>query len=90
MNLKTVSQKIRDKYDLMDDDSARIESLEFYKRIIEDIVGSALMDISYDEVMEYIIADFGYDELIINVAMNSLSACTRDVINEATNWRDNQ
>ena len=88
--MKSITEKIRSKYDLMDDHGARVESLEFYQRIIEDIINRPVVAMRYEKNVEHIIADIGWDELVINVAMSSLSACTRDVIRQATNWRDNQ
>ena len=85
--MKSITEQIRAKYDLMDDHSARIESLEFYQRIIEDIAIHPVLSMKYESEHELITADLGWTKIIINVAMDSLRSCTIDVISQTNNWK---
>lgn len=62
---------------------AREESAEFYQRIIEDMTSLEVATIYYDrnkEKFKFVFKERYAGDLEINVELDSLQACTRDVI----------
>lgn len=64
---------------------AREESIDFYQRIVEDLTGIDVTTIRYDrkrEVFQFVFRESYAKDLEINVALDSLSTCTRDLIRQ--------
>ncbi len=62
---------------------AREASAEFYQRIIEDVTGLEVSTIYYDrnkENFKFVFKERYAGDLEIDVELDSLQACTRDVI----------
>lgn len=61
---------------------ARLESLPFFTRLVEDLTFSEVMDYHYyeeAEVLVFLLAN--YDKVLrINIYGDSLQACTRDIV----------
>lgn len=89
----SISKNIESDFDYYDIESPRLMSLRFYQRIIEDLTGHDVVSIAYNPVEECIIAVFTnlyLPRLIINVAGDSLQACTCDVIKQTQSWIERQ
>lgn len=89
----SISENIELSYDLFDIEIPRTASINFYQRIIEDLTGYDVLSIVYNQDQECIIAVFTnlyLPRLIINVAGDSLPACTRDVIRQTQLWIERQ
>lgn len=71
------------------DDRERTERLPYWKQIIEDLTGYEIAKLFYDnrtETVQTIWADAYREKLVINIRMDSLRACTRDVIRQTYSW----
>lgn len=71
------------------DDRERMEKLPFWQQIIEDLTGYKISKLFYDneyELIEVIWQDKYRERLVINVHMDSLRACTHDVIRQTYKW----
>lgn len=71
------------------DDRERRARLPYWKQIIEDLTGFEIMDLTYNSDREYLEvfwADQHREKLFINIHMDSLRACTYDVIMQTNNW----
>lgn len=71
------------------DDLERTERLPFWKQIIEDLTGYEIAKLFYDdeyELIEVIWQDEYREKLVINIRMDSLRACTHDVIRQTYDW----
>ena len=81
----SISKAIENKYFSYIEDGhhkARIESLPFFTRLVEDLTFSDVMDYHYyeeAEVLVFLLAN--YDKVLrINIYGDSLQACTRDIV----------
>lgn len=71
------------------DDLERTERLPFWRQIIEDLTGYEILHLSYNnkfEFLEVIWAEAYREKLVINIRMDSLRACTHDVIRQTYSW----
>lgn len=71
------------------DDIERTERLPYWKQIIEDLTGYEIAELFYDnrtETVKTIWADAYREKLVINIRMDSLRACTHDVIRQTYSW----
>jgi hypothetical protein len=71
------------------DDRERNERLPYWKQIIEDLTGYEIFHLSYNnkfEFLEVIWAEAYREKLVINIRMDSLRACTHDVIRQTYSW----
>lgn len=83
----TVDEEL--KYLKEKDDRERNERLPFWKQIIEDLTGYEITELFYDdeyELIEVIWKDKYRKQLVINIRMDSLRACTHDVIRQTYSW----
>ncbi|MGF0095038.1 hypothetical protein ACQRC6_01240 [Peptoniphilus sp. SGI.035] len=86
-----LSNKLESQFGLFDIAGPRKASIEFYQRIIEDLLYEDVKTIDYHEKEEYFEVEFNNEylpKLLINVRMDSISACTRDVIHQTIKYRD--
>lgn len=89
----SISKNIELSFDFFDNESPRIASVNFYQRIIEDLTGHNVMGIGYNPEEEFFTVVFTgqyLPELSINVAGDSLQACTCDVIRQTQAWIEEQ
>ena len=89
----SISKSIELYFDFYDNEGPRLMSLQFYQRIIEDLTGHDVLSIAYNSEEECIIAVFTnlyLPRLIINVRLDSLQACTCDVIRQTQAWIEEQ
>lgn len=89
----SISKSIELDFDFYDNEGPRLMSLQFYQRIIEDLTGHDVLSIAYNSEEECIIAVFTnlyLPRLIINVRLDSLQACTCDVIRQTQAWIEEQ
>ncbi len=85
--LNTVDDKL--KYLKEKDNKERTERLPYWKQIIEDLTGYEIAELFYDnrtETVQTIWADAYREKLVINIRMDSLRACTHDVIRQTYSW----
>lgn len=71
------------------DDRERTERLPYWKQIIEDLTGYEIAELFYDDKFEFLEvfwADACREKLVINIRMDSLRACTHDVIRQTYSW----
>ena len=71
------------------DDLERTERLPFWRQIIEDLTGYEIARLVYDdnaEVLKVLWKDTEREKLVINIRMDSLRACTHDVIRQTYSW----
>lgn len=71
------------------DDRERRARLPYWKRIIEDLTEFEIMDLAYNSDREYLEVFWKnqhMEKLFINIHMDSLRACTYDVIMQTSNW----
>lgn len=71
------------------DDKERTERLPFWRQIIEDLTGYEIARLVYDdnaEVLKVLWKDTEREKLVINIRMDSLRACTHDVIRQTYSW----
>lgn len=71
------------------EDMERTKRLPYWKQIIEDLTGYEIAELFYDnrtETVQTIWADAYREKLVINIRMDSLRACTRDVIRQTYSW----
>ena len=71
------------------DDRERTERLPYWKQIIEDLTGYEIFHLSYNnkfEFLEVLWAEAYREKLVINIRMDSLRACTHDVIRQTYSW----
>lgn len=76
-----------------DSEGPRLASVNFYQRIIEDLTGEDVAGIGYNSEEEFFTVAFlnpRIPNLLINVRLDSLRACTRDVIRQTQSWIDEQ
>lgn len=87
MMFKTREEEIN--YWKQKDDRERRARLPYWKRIIEDLTGYEILDLAYNsdrEFLEVIWANQHIQKLFINIYMDSIQACTYDVIRQTSNW----
>ena len=87
MILKTHEEEID--YWKQKDDRERRARLPYWKHIIEDLTGYEVLELAYNSDKEYLEvfwADQHKEKLFINIHMDSLQACTHDVIRQTSNW----
>lgn len=85
--LNTVDDKL--KYLKEKDNKERTERLPYWKQIIEDLTGYEIAELFYDnrtETVQAIWADTYRKKLVINIRLDSLRACTHDVIRQTYSW----
>lgn len=83
------SKLLESQFDFYDAAGPRKASIEFYKRIIEDLLYEEVQAIVYhekEEFFEVFFCDEYMAKLLINVAMDSISACTRDVVSQTLSY----
>lgn len=71
------------------DDAERRKKLPFFKTLIYDVTGYDIASIDYLESRELIIVKFMdpyREDLVINIHMDSIEACTGDVIRQTINY----
>lgn len=85
-----ISKAIEAKYDMYDIKGPRLESLPYWQRIIEDLTYQYVAKIDYNEEKEYLVVTFDdySPKLLINIRLDSLQACTRDVITRTIDYMD--
>lgn len=85
-----ISKAIEAKYDMYDIKGPRLESLPYWQRIIEDLTYKYVERIEYNEEKEYLVVTFDdySPKLLINIRLDSLQACTRDVITRTIDYMD--
>lgn len=85
-----ISKAIEAKYDMHYIKSPRLESLPYWQRIIEDLTYLYVAKIDYNEGKEYLVVTFDnyLPKLLINIRLDSLQACTRDVITRTIDYMD--
>lgn len=68
---------------------AREESIDFYQRIVEDLTRQDLTMVYYDrasEIFRFVFASSYCKDLTVPVALDSLEACTEDVITQTLQY----
>lgn len=85
-----ISKAIEAKYDMYDIKGPRLESLPYWQRIIEDLTYKYVERMEYNEEKEYLVVTFDdySPKLLINIRLDSLQACTRDVITRTIDYMD--
>ena len=85
-----ISKAIEAKYDMYDIKGPRLESLPYWQRIIEDLTYQYVLRMDYNEEKEYLVVTFDdySPKLLINIRLDSLQACTRDVISRTIDYMD--
>lgn len=71
------------------DDAERRKKLPFFKTLIYDMTGHDIASIDYLESRELIVVKFMNPcrkDLVINIHMDSIEACTCDVIRQTINY----
>lgn len=70
---------------------ARKASIDYWRRLIEDITNEQIVQITYESERELIRVWFLNEKkkLTINIGMDSLQACTRDIIRQTHKWMEN-
>lgn len=71
------------------EDKERLERIPYWKQIIEDLTGCGILFLLYDtkkEVLKVLWADAYRAQLVIDIHMDSLRACTHDVIRQTYDW----
>lgn len=71
------------------DDAKRRKKLPFFKTLIYDMTGYDIASIDYLECRELIVVKFMdpyREDLVINIHMDSIKACTRDVIRQTQDY----
>lgn len=71
------------------DDAERRKKLPFFKTLIYDMTGYDIASIDYLESRELIVVKFMNPcrkDLVINIHMDSIEACTCDVIRQTINY----
>lgn len=71
------------------DDAERRRKLPFFKTLIYDITGYDIASIDYLESRELIVVKFMdpyREDLVINIHMDSIEACTCDVIRQTQDY----
>lgn len=71
------------------DDAERRKKLPFFKTLIYDMTGYDIASIDYLESRELIVVKFMdpyREDLVINIHMDSIEACTCDVIRQTINY----
>lgn len=71
------------------DDAERRKKLPFFKTLIYDMTGYDIASIDYLEFRELIVVRFMNPcrkDLVINIHMDSIEACTCDVIRQTINY----
>lgn len=71
------------------DDAKRWKKLPFFKTLIYDMTGYDIASIDYLESRELIVVKFMNPcrkDLVINIHMDSIEACTCDVIRQTINY----
>lgn len=71
------------------DDAERRKKLPFFKTLIYDMTGYDIASIDYLESRELIIVKFMdpyREDLVINIHMDSIEACTCDVIRQTQDY----
>ena len=71
------------------DDAERRKKLPFFKTLIYDMTGYDIASIDYLESRELIVVKFMNlcrKDLVINIHMDSIEACTCDVIRQTINY----
>lgn len=77
------------KYLKENDDRERTKRLPYWQQIIEDLTGYEIAVLTYNdkiEVLEVLWIDAYREKLVINIHMDSLRACTHDVIRQTYDW----
>lgn len=75
------------------DDSKRWKKLPFFETLIYDITGYDIASIDYLESRELIVVRFMdpyREDLVINIHMDSIEACTCDVIRQTQDYLRNK
>lgn len=75
------------------DDAERRKKLPFFKNLIYDMTGYDIASIDYLESRELIIVRFKdpyREDLVINIHMDSIEACTCDVIRQTQDYLRNK
>lgn len=73
------------------EDAERRKKLPFFKTLIYDMTGYDIASIDYLESRELIIVKFENpcrEDLVINIHMDSIEACTCDVIRQTINYME--
>lgn len=85
-----ISKAIEAKYDMYDIKGLRLVSLPYWQRIIEDLTYQYVLRMDYNEEKEYLVVTFDdySPKLLINIRLDSLQACTRDVISRTIDYMD--
>lgn len=86
-----ISKILESQFDFYDVTGLRKASIKFYQRIIEDLLYEEVQEIVYhekEEFFEVLFCDEYIPKLLINVAMDSISACTRDVVSQTLRFRE--
>lgn len=86
-----ISKILESQFDFYDEAGPRKASIKFYRRIIEDLLYEDVQEIIYhekEEFFEVFFCDKYMPKLLINVAMDSISACTRDVVSQTLRFRE--
>jgi hypothetical protein len=71
------------------EDVKRRTKLPFFRKLIYDLTGYDIESIDYLESRELIVVKFMNpfkEDLIINIHLDSIEACTRDVIRQTINY----
>ena len=71
------------------DDAERRKKLPFFKTLIYDMTGYDIASIDYLESRELIVVNFMdpyREDLVINIHMDSIEACTCDVIRQTQDY----
>lgn len=71
------------------DDAQRRDKLPFFKTLIYDLTGYDIASIDYLESRELIVVKFMdpyREDLLINIHMDSIEACTCDVIRQTQDY----
>lgn len=89
----SITKQVEKEFKFFDSEGPRLASVNFYQRIIEDLTGEDVMGIGYDSEDEFFTVAFlnpRIPNLLINVRLDSLQACTKDVIRQTQAWIDEQ
>lgn len=81
-----ISRKLENKYGI-DIHTPRIESLEYWHRLIEDVTNLDILNVQYNVEKEFLRVNFcNKKKLLINIHLDSLSVCTLDILRQTKTW----
>lgn len=89
----SLTNQVEKEFRFYDSEGPRLAGVNFYQRIIEDLTCHDVAGIGYNSEEEYFTVAFlnpRIPNLLINVRLDSLRACTCDVIRQTQAWIERQ